>query len=74
MEDRPCINRPQYKEVSPGQWKGNVLDRVGVTARSFRCVSVQGFASILIPELLGKPPHLRWVQDVQLCTPAKGHP
>ena len=55
VEDRPCINRPKYKEVSPGVWKGPVYSYLysDVEIKSFKCVSVLGFAKTLIPGLLG---------------------
>ena len=55
IEDRPCIDRPRYREVSPGVWKGPVYGHMydDVTIDSFKCVSVLGFARTLIPGLLG---------------------
>ena len=55
VEDRPCIDRPKYTEMSPGIWKGPVYSYsyTDVVIKSFKCVSVLGFAKTLIPGLLG---------------------
>ena len=55
-EERPCIERPKYKEVSSGIWKGYVygFDYDDVEVKSFRCVSILGFVKTLLPELQGK--------------------
>ena len=56
FEERPCIGSPKYKEESPGIWKGYVYSfgYDDVEIKSFRCVSVLGFAKTLLPLLQGR--------------------
>ena len=56
FEERPCIERPKYREVSPGVWKGYVYGYGydDVVIKSFRCVSVLGFVKTLLPLVKGR--------------------
>lgn len=61
LEERPCIDRPKYREVSPGTWKGYVygFGYDDVEIKSFKCVSVLGFVKTLVPQLQGRD--IKWV-------------
>ena len=55
LEERPCIDRPRYRKVSAGIWKGYVygFGYDDVEIKSFKCVSVLGFVKTLLPLLQG---------------------
>ena len=55
-EERPCIDGPKYTKESPGIWRGYIYNFAyeDVVIKSFRCVSVLGFAKTLLPHLQGR--------------------
>ena len=65
LEDRPCIDRPQYQQTSQGTWTGNVFGHTmsydDIMVRSFRCVSVLGYTRTLLPELQQRETNYRLV-------------
>ena len=65
LQDRPCINPPTFREVTPGEWRGDVFGRNDVIVRSFQCVSAQGFASVLVPELQQRKSQIRFVWSIR---------
>ncbi|XP_033105806.1 GDP-fucose protein O-fucosyltransferase 2-like isoform X2 [Anneissia japonica] len=50
-DERECIDRPAYNAKEGGRFKGWFWGYDDVYALNFKCLSVQGFASILAPML-----------------------
>ena len=53
-ETTPCSDHTPYAQTSSGTWKGRVFRSQEMTVETFRCVSVMGFTSTLIPEVVGR--------------------
>ena len=53
-ETTPCSGHTPYTQTSSGTWKGRVFRSREMTVERFRCVSVMGFTSTLIPEVVDR--------------------
>ncbi|XP_077993934.1 GDP-fucose protein O-fucosyltransferase 2-like [Glandiceps talaboti] len=52
VDERDCVDNPVYREDSNGVYRGFFWGYTEAYAKNFKCISVQGFAEILVPLLL----------------------
>lgn len=51
VREEQCREKFQYTKGSNGQWTGDFFGQRNFHAKKFKCLSVQGRTSVLVPEL-----------------------